>query len=279
MTNKSIKSLNEIANQLVQHQSHFARMVENIGKFVPPPIEYQKEVNKMMERVDGATKRIIEAQKLLNGFRPKFSINHEIFKSVLAEVESVPESIKLLAEQGWYVAFDMTVTELNRVSSLLKDNETDQVDYLLARTFDEELMSILKFLTESFPHRSEAIRQAIDAHSRQNYFLSIPCFFSQTEGICKEAIGVRFFKTENSVPVTAKWVEEYQAEGLFKALLEPLIVSGNVRGFQVKGSPVGINRHDVLHGDSYDYGNDPVNSYKALSLLNYIGTVVTKLKN
>ncbi len=57
-------------------------------------------------------------------------------------------------------------------------------------------------------------------------------------------------------------------------LLEPLKYTGVMRQIQDLDNPLGITRHDVLHGDSVDYGEDGLNSYKALSLLNYLGETV-----
>jgi hypothetical protein len=42
--------------------------------------------------------------------------------------------------------------------------------------------------------------------------------------------------------------------------------------------PIGFNRHDVLHGDCVDYGDDKINSYKALSLVNYLSETVYMAK-
>ena len=47
-----------------------------------------------------------------------------------------------------------------------------------------------------------------------------------------------------------------------------------LRQIQIPNEPLGLNRHDVLHGDSFDYGEDKINSYKALSLLLYISETV-----
>jgi hypothetical protein len=43
-------------------------------------------------------------------------------------------------------------------------------------------------------------------------------------------------------------------------------------------NPIGINRHDVLHGNCVDYGDSKINGYKVLSLLNYIGSTVFEAK-
>ncbi|PUB26349.1 hypothetical protein C8J95_11132 [Elizabethkingia sp. YR214] len=57
-------------------------------------------------------------------------------------------------------------------------------------------------------------------------------------------------------------------------LLNPLKIISSNRKVQDFDNPIGINRHDILHGQSYDYGENPINSYKALSLLFYIANIV-----
>ena len=69
-----------------------------------------------------------------------------------------------------------------------------------------------------------------------------------------------------------------KSDSIIEIVLEPLKHTGVTRQKQNLSNPLGINRHDVLHGDSVDYGKDKVNSYKVLSLLNYIGETVYMAK-
>ncbi|NLJ44008.1 MAG: hypothetical protein GX431_10145 [Bacteroidales bacterium] len=90
--------------------------------------------------------------------------------------------------------------------------------------------------------------------------------------------GRRFFKTNENRPKTDEWVMEFEKDSIFRALLEPLSYVGPMRQAQDHNNPVGINRHDILHGTCFDYGDSKINGYKVLSLLNYIGDTVYEAK-
>lgn len=200
------------------------------------------------------------------------------------ELEKLPESTRILAEYGWYLPFDIHPPIINYYVKELKEGNVAFVDEEMVAFLDQELHRIEDSLIFKFPHRKAPLLAAINAHRNANYYLSIPVFFIQIEGICLELTGKRFFKisgnqTKGYEPATAEWITSQQAGEIFNILLEPLKHTGIVRGKQDIQKPIGINRHDVLHGDSIDYGENKLNSYKALSLLNYLADTVYRVKD
>jgi hypothetical protein len=147
----------------------------------------------------------------------------------------------------------------------------------LIEYFDSKIRKIEKQLILLYPHRSKPLKAAFKAHRNRNYYLSIPVFFAQIEGICQEVTGIRFFKDGKKKPATAKWAEQFKADSIYGLIVEPLHNYGPSRIPQAR-TPKGINRHDVLHGTSCDYGEDKVNGYKTLSLLNYVGLTIHQVK-
>ena len=63
------------------------------------------------------------------------------------------------------------------------------------------------------------------------------------------------------------------------SLLEPLRVAGALNAFEDERHqyPDVLNRHEVLHGKSVDYAT-PISSFRALSLLAYVGSALVTAK-
>ncbi|MEQ9378288.1 MAG: hypothetical protein RIG68_24060 [Imperialibacter sp.] len=189
-------------------------------------------------------------------------------------LERVPESVKVLAEKGWYLPFNFHPPTINHYASELRNGNHEFVDEEMVLLIDSEIARIENELIEKFPKRKAPIQAAIKAHKNRDYYLSVPVFFSQAEGICQELTKNRFFSVRNGQPLTNQWLNNFESDSIMLLVLEPLKHNGVARKIQEKGNPLGTNRHDVLHGTSVDYGEDKTNSYKALSLLNYIGETI-----
>ena len=185
-----------------------------------------------------------------------------------------PDAIKFLADIGWYlpVSYDGSIAQLVAAGPAMKriqSGQLAQVETELINYFNREAKRILRQLQMNFPSRTKQIKAAFTAHEKGMYYLSIPVFFALIEGVCQELTGWPFF-SQRSV---RKFAKRKESEVYFPILLEPLKLDNSIaKKSQGKNSkPTGLNRHDVLHGRSVDYGEDPLNSYKALSLLNYVG--------
>jgi hypothetical protein len=103
-------------------------------------------------------------------------------------LKKAPDSLKDLAEQGWYLPFDFNPPAIVYYAEELKKGNYSLVDEVMVNLFADEINIIEKNFIEKFPSRKAPIRAAIRAHKAQDYYLSIPVYFSQTEGICP-AIG------------------------------------------------------------------------------------------
>jgi hypothetical protein len=200
------------------------------------------------------------------------------FSAYLQILKKAPDSIKILANYGWYMPIDFDPVTVNRLAADLKEGKTKLVDNKLIKHFDLELLNIQKKVISNFPNRSKAVIAGFRAHKRKEYYLSIPVFFAQIEGICNELTGTRFFKIKENQPKTLTWVNKFENNSMIRILLEPLYISGPMRQSQDLNNPIGLNRHDVLHGDSLNYGDSKIVAYKVLSLMNYISETVFEAK-
>lgn len=188
--------------------------------------------------------------------------------------ENFQNAIIKISENDWYIDFDMTMSQIIQVSHYFENGQDEQANDLLKNYFDEEIDNISQRIFRKFPKRKKVLQAAINAHKESNYYLSIPIFYAQAEGICEELTNVRFFSVKKGIPKTSEIIEKFDGTNLTLDLLKPLNLISSNRKNQNLENPLGINRHDILHGQSTDYGDDKFNSYKAFSLLNYISDVL-----
>ena len=234
-----------------------------------PKLPFDPEILKSFSKnteymLSSAQKAVETAQLALNVY----------FRSI----KNIPESTKILAEKGWYLPYDFHPVVVNRMATYLKEGNNQMVDNEMIYFLDSELSNIQGQLNNKFPKRRSVIDAGIKAHKEREYYLSIPVFFTQIEGICDDLTGNRFFKSSEKHPQTAAFVNKFESDLIIRLLLEPLNYSGPMRKPQDFDKPLGINRHDVLHGNCVDYGDSKINGYKVLSLLTYIGTTVFEAK-
>lgn len=215
------------------------------------------------------TKQIQQYQESLSGIiSPAFEELQRSFEELPPKIQ---EALLLLAQHGWYLDFNMSLPSLWDIKKAISSGEIEEVEEALVEYFESQLDEVEKSFGSKFPHRSHIISSAIKAHRNGEYFLSIPVFLAQTDGICKEVVYQYLFRKKDRKPCTAIYVEQVAADTYKAALLSPLAASTPIsasehereEGFNL------LNRHMVLHGESLDYGNK-VNSLKAISLINYV---------
>lgn len=189
----------------------------------------------------------------------------------------VQQAFLALAKHGWFMDPNIDLTQLWEFESSVRDTELAAAEELFCDYFDSRLDEIEESASANFPDRAGLLHQAFCAHKRGEYGLSIPVFLTQSDGMCYEVLAASLFSRRNGTPQTAAIVSQLEVTSFRRALLaplmEPLPISAPERE---RGADfVGLNRHEILHGESVDY-DTRVNSLKALSLLNYLSVVLVQ---
>jgi hypothetical protein len=145
----------------------------------------------------------------------------------------------------------------------------------LARPFrkhDEAMWT----LQQRHADRSRILGSAFSAHERGEFDLSVPVLLSQAEGICKAAVAVSPYERRDKEPRIAEYVRSLSAESFRAAALQPLLESIPLTASARDREPgfAQLNRHQVLHGESVDYGTE-LNSVKAVSFISYISYMLS----
>ena len=173
-----------------------------------------------------------------------------------------------MARRGWFYGPRMTAN-LPLIQNAIDVLSDDEVDEYFARHFRQHLDDIESVLVESYPRRSQILKDAFWAHRLGKYTLSIPPFIAQADGIMQDSLKMRLYQREMrngikgrkqmSETLKCRLEEETHTLGM---VLSPLVEEAE------KSQAWVDSRNDVLHG-SYDYLTE-VNSLKAVSLLDYI---------
>ena len=190
-----------------------------------------------------------------------------------------------LASRGWYVPWldEVKRRELKDIRSLDKKDDPE-IDQFFCDFYDRRLDDIRKEMTQRFPDRKNCLDEAFEAHLKGKYYLSIPVFLAQADGIFVDLTGLSkgVYQRIQSDPVTKTLINGLLLDDYTEVYLEhlnapsTLILNKNER--LKRPVVVGINRHMILHGESIDYGTK-MNSLKAMSFLCFVKTTFENLSN
>lgn len=175
-----------------------------------------------------------------------------------------------LGNRGWFTTSQMGQSDLSTYRELIKTSEFKKLDDILMIEIESTFEEILTDLVEKHPQRAPAIKQACKAHKNEEYFLSVPVFLIQTDGIFLDYFGGSLFMGKNRAEVlkNEKAVQQYPSS--FLTMLQAALPVYESEKERRNVSPwTELNRHLVLHGESTDYGTK-LNSLKAFSLLSYV---------
>lgn len=183
-----------------------------------------------------------------------------------------------LANNGWFVDFDMPLEVISELNLLIKNRAFDKIDELLIEYFERNLTTIKEFLLEQYPDRRKVLEAGFRAHAAKEYELSVLAFLSQVDGMFKEKLSVDFFEKRNKIPARAECYRIYAVDELLQTFLYIFRKEYPIDYSEFK-RPKGftqLNRHMIMHGEAIDYGSR-LNSLKALSLVNHIADALMSI--
>ena len=204
--------------------------------------------------------------------------NDRLIESVRRSAAELPErerqALQRLGKAGWFVDPGMPAIPPEELEWLF-DKYPDETDEWICDFYKKELDAIEKRLVDSYPHRGFILQQAFEAHRERRYVLSIPVFLGQADGIFWERTGKRqnLFAAKQREKAynefASQILDNYLVTYLYPLSIPlPLWMNQEQRANEDDFFVV-LNRHQVLHGESTDYGTEQ-NSLKAISLLSYL---------
>jgi hypothetical protein len=199
------------------------------------------------------------------------------------------EAMVLASSKGWFFGWHESLPELMALIEKFAVIEKTAVDELMGQYYRINLQPFTDELVQKYPHRASVINAAVNAHctfAPGGYFLSIPVFIAQADGVLTEITGVK-----SAMMKAPNGRSELQASKVLRDklgtdqksldLIYPILMlhemdfmksaSGREKSARLSGENfTALNRHQVLHGESWNYGTE-INSLKAFSFLAFIG--------
>lgn len=185
------------------------------------------------------------------------------------EYSTVPSFIS----RDWFISYRfLTVCDLEHLYYMEKPRGVDRV---ITSAFEMYKQKCKQGLIRNFKHRSILLNEVFKCYESECFSAVVTLAYSTAEGIVNETFGQKFWggydrKTKHIL--FEKLRDEHGIKGFLRMHYKRLSFRGiiNQDSEKIKESvDSSNNRHLVLHGQSYKYGNRK-NAIKAILLLDFI---------
>lgn len=198
-------------------------------------------------------------------------------------IKTAKEADIILINMGWWILPDWTISEIFNVVSLYKEGKKKEIEKQIISFFDnKKLNRMLKEWKQNplLKSRMHILKDAIWAHNKGKYTLSVPALLPQLEGIMVEGLEltgrVPYKELKESFEAKLKTPEENfisitKSSGY--RIIEKYISEKFEWGQPTNSKAVG--RHTILHGHHTNY-NRKKTSLKLILLIDYVQKVMKK---
>ena len=212
--------------------------------------------------------------------------------AIKRRLDKLPEKSKaamiLASPKGWFFGWNDGLQSLMELVERLEVTQPADIDEVMAQYYRINLQPFTDELASKYPDRAPAIKAAVNAHvSRgcEGFFLSIPVFIAQADGLLTEITKVKSAMMKDGkgqeLQASKALRDKLAADQKSLDLLHPILMlhesdfmmSARARQHAAQASGesfTALNRHQVMHGESSDYGTE-LNSLKAFSFLVFVG--------
>lgn len=186
-----------------------------------------------------------------------------VFQKFESTFKLLNEKTRIMIEEcikeGWY-----PIAELD--ASFFPEAENFETE--MANAIEECMYKIEKNICERNSARAFIIKSAFNAHRRDEFELSIPCLFSQADGICYDVLKIQPFTNQHGKRLKDKI--DLPASGTFASLyFKPLFDAEDIRKNSKHVLSERLNRHAVMHGTS----TTCYTKINSLKLISFIGSL------
>ena len=174
------------------------------------------------------------------------------------------EVISKLANLGWFLARKILQDIPTDLLETLRSTDPTHIANIMSRYFRKKLDIIANEIIIDYPERQDLLDKIFQTHRQGEYNISIPLSLMQADGISNHRFGGEVFMKRGR-QIIAKHSFSFDAEDLISNESLPIWASQSNRS----NNSFILNRHQIIHGESTDYGNE-LNSLKAISFLYWI---------
>lgn len=183
-----------------------------------------------------------------------------------------------MAGEGWYLDANMPANLPGRFADALDEGDGSRAERMMVGYFERRLDAIQEELCERHPRRAHLLQPAFNAHRRGEDVLAIPVLFAQVDGVCHDKNKDFAFFLLKAKEALVNEFRDRPLSRLEEVLLMPFGLESPVSLSEKKRGEgfSGLNRHQVLHGESTTYGTH-ANALRAVSLLVYVSQRLSAL--
>ena len=266
------------------------------------PPDLDGAVKHFLQLLEGYARVVLEvahaaSQQLEEAMPSLVALAQIDWVTIKRRLDELPEKSKaamiLASSKGWFFGWSDGLHSLMELVETLEVTQSPDIDEVMARYYRLNLRPFTDELTSKYPVRAAAIQAAVNAHSSlgcEGFLLSTPVFIAQADGLLTEITKVKSAMMKDrkgkerkgqELQASRALREKLAADPTSLDLLHPILMlhksdfmkSTEARQIAAQASGesfTALNRHQVLHGKSSDYGTE-INSLKAFSFLACVG--------
>ncbi len=284
---KPYREIAKITEPMRKNQEQLTEQHKALQKAIQPTLELQKKLidplNQFQQSFENINRIYASIPKFENPFLEQLEAFKKIGERLREYAKKTPEYFLLIAQYGWFVDLESDLNFPNQVASNLQNGNIDAANKLLIDYYKTNLDNIFESLLNRHHNRKEILESIKKSFDRGNHVLLIPAVLTQVDGICFDFTKKKFFIKEKKnkkykfLPEVITELEK-SAGNFLELYLSPLQNQTPimVREQDIEKFPCRLNRHEILHGVSTDYGTE-INSLKVISLLKYVSDLLTDL--
>jgi hypothetical protein len=265
-------------NQIKEEQSHEENSIEEFARFARGLFNVARVVQQELQII--AEKIAPYIEKAAPYLVALGKVDWPALKQRLDELpKKSKDAMRLALAEGWFFGWHDGLHSLMELVDTLQ-TQPSTIDDVMVAYYRANLQPFSDELTSAHPDRAAAITAAVKAHmalGEEGYFLSIPVFIAQADGLLAEISGVESPMTKAAQVFREKYADDPEVLDLLCPFLElkdsAFMMSAKARQnvtHSTGKSFDALNRHQVLHGERSDYGTE-INSLKAFSFLVFAG--------
>lgn len=203
------------------------------------------------------------------------------------QIEILHSKLSLISKQlchyNWMYIDDLNEADLICIETLISKKDSRQIDLFFEKHFDDNIELFLKKLLDKNKKRAHIINEIFNGIELKLLYLVIPSIISLIDVISNEKTKMSFFVIkinklkQYETKLKNKYKDLKEEKYSNKFLFHTLDAIWEYARIQNSYKPSQINRHDIIHGVSLDYGTK-INCYKYLSLLLFVSINIDKPK-
>jgi len=197
-------------------------------------------------------------------------------KQIEAFFGTLSKIAKQLCAYDWMFINELNHVDLIDIQKLLDKKDSQLIDFFFEKHFETNIELLKNRLIDSNTKRINILNEIFKGIELKLFSLVIPSIISQIEGITEEKTGRRFFSTQNNQTKLKQFADSKNIMYFDKLLTHPIDTIWEYSRKQNPNNPSRINRHDIIHGTSIDYGTK-MNCYKYLSVLLFVSENLDRL--